>query len=51
MVVTGLTLLPVVKFHGAAFYVAGALTGLALPSVAAAMLVYRVRARAARRDR
>ena len=51
MVVTGLTLLLVVKVHGAAFYVAWALIGLALLSEAAAMLVLRVRARAARRDR
>ena len=51
MVVTGLTLLLVVKVHGAAFYVAWALIGLALLSEAAAMLVYRVRVRAARRHR
>ncbi|UGS34038.1 hypothetical protein [Capillimicrobium parvum] len=51
MVVTGLTLLLVAKVHGAAFYVAWALIGLALLSEAAAMLVYRVRMRGARRRR
>jgi hypothetical protein len=51
MVIAGLTLLLVVKVHGAAFYVAWALIGLALLSEAAAMLVYRTRVRDARRRR
>jgi hypothetical protein len=49
MVVAGLTLLLVVNVHGAAFYVAWALIGLALLSEAAAMMVHRQRSRARRR--
>jgi hypothetical protein len=40
MVITGLTLLLVVKAHGVAFYVAWAMIGLALLSEGASTLVY-----------
>jgi hypothetical protein len=42
-VVTGLTMLLVVDVHGAAFYIAWALIGLALVSEGAATLVHRRR--------
>jgi hypothetical protein len=47
-VVTGLTLLVIVDVHGAAFYFAWALIGLALVSETAATLVYWRRSRSGR---
>jgi hypothetical protein len=44
-VISGLPLLLIVDVHGAAFYVAWSLIGLALASEAAATLVYWTRAR------
>jgi hypothetical protein len=44
MVITGLTLLLVVKAHGAAFYFAWALIALAVVSEGLATLIYRRRA-------
>ena len=44
-VVTGLTMLLIVDVHGAAFFVAWTLIGLALASEAAATLVYWRRSR------
>jgi hypothetical protein len=45
MVITGLTLLLVVKAHGVGFYFAWAMIGLALLSEGAATLIYRRRGR------
>jgi hypothetical protein len=49
-VVTGLTLLVIVDVHGAVFYVAWGLIGLALVTEAAATLVYWRRSRGGERS-